>query len=96
MTEWNLMLIAGRLKDSQIKLQESHTKITDALNGAWEEAALLDGVFKGTASENFLASFSREWEAACNAVWDTGKLIAAYTLVERRFEGCESQIAEMM
>ena len=34
MTDWDCMIVAERLKEKQTAMQESHTRIVDALNGA--------------------------------------------------------------
>ena len=49
----------------------------------------------GSASDEFFASFFREWEQACEELEKTAGLIAAFTVAEQVFESCEAQIGEM-
>lgn len=57
MTDWDCMIVAERLKEKQTAMQESHTRIVDALNGARDELTALRGKWKGSASDEFFASF---------------------------------------
>lgn len=95
MTEWDCMIVAQRLKEKQAAMQEAHTRIADALNGARDELTALKGKWKGSASDEFSASFFQEWERACEDLEKTGKLIAAFAMAEQMFESCEAQIGEM-
>lgn len=95
MTDWDCMIVAERLKEKQAAMQESHTRIVDALNGARDELTALRGKWKGSASDEFFASFFREWEQACEELEKTAGLIVAFTMAEQVFESCEAQIGEM-
>ena len=55
MTDWDCMIVAERLKEKQTAMQESHTRIVDALNGARDELTALRGKWKGSASDEFFA-----------------------------------------
>ena len=94
-TDWDCMIVAERLKEKQTAMQESHTRIVDALNGARDELTALRGKWKGSASDEFFASFFREWEQACEELEKTAGLIAAFTVAEQVFESCEAQIGEI-
>lgn len=96
MTDWDLVIVANKLKEKQTAMQKSHTEIVDALNGLGDELALLAGVWKGQAEEEFLTSFVGEWEEAYRLSEKIGKLIAAYTMVESAFENCESSVTEII
>lgn len=96
MAEWNVVMMANRLKEKQTQMQESHTKITDALNGVRDEIILLDLAWKGKAKEEFDVSFMEEWEMAVELAGKTGSLITAYTMIEEAFEVGENEIAQML
>lgn len=92
MTEWDLVIRAGILKEKQTAMQEYYTQVIDALNGIKNEVILLGGIWKGYAGESFLLNFNQEWEKACTYIEETGALIAAYAQIEDAFERCENEI----
>ncbi|MGN0377373.1 MAG: hypothetical protein ACI4ED_07035 [Suilimivivens sp.] len=94
MTDWDLMILSDKLKEKQAALQECYTRIVDDLNGVKDETVLLGGVWKGNAKESFFTAFQSKWEEACTYAEGAGKLIGAYSQVEKAFEICESEVAE--
>lgn len=95
MTEWDLAIQADKLKSSQAAMQESCTKIADALYRVKDEMILLKDVWKGKVNDEFTAAFFRDWEEACSSCEQMGKLIAAFAMVEKAFVRCEAKIGEM-
>lgn len=95
MTEWDFMIVGDKLKEKQTTLQEAHTVIVDALCGVRDEMTVLKGKWKGSASDEFSASFFQAWERAYSEAEKTGKLIEAFAMAEQMFVSCEAQIGEM-
>ena len=56
---------------------------------------MLKGKWKGSASDEFIASFFPEWERAFEELEKTGELIAAFAIAEQVYASCEAQIGEM-
>lgn len=95
MADWDLMIVADSLKQKQTAMQEAYTEIADALNGVKDEMIMLKGKWKGSASDEFIASFFPEWERAFEELEKTGELIAAFAIAEQIYASCEAQIGEM-
>lgn len=96
MTEWDFVMLSGKLKEKQTAMQECLTRIIDDLNGVRDEEVLLAGNWKGKAQESFFSGFQKRWEEACTYAREVGKVIAAYSQVEKAFEICESEIVGKM
>ena len=92
MAEWDLVIMADKLKEKQLNMQRAHTMVTDALYGIRDELVVIRGIWRGSASDEFHAAAFGKWEEACDISQKTGKLIASFAVAEKAMECCEAQI----
>ena len=96
MEEWDLVIMADKLKEKQLIMQRAHTTLTDVLDGIRDELVVIRGSWRGSASDKFHTAAFGKWEEACDVAQKTGKLIASFAVAEKAMECCEAQIQGAM